>query len=392
MSNLSPQLAADVVVVGASFAGAACALAAAQRGLRVVVLERKRDPGEKLRTTGIIVKEAAEATYLNLMPARLTRRIEAVQLYSPALKSLALAAPDYYFLATDTPEVMRWLAGELRAHGVDLRLGASFTGCTRSERGWRVDGVGETAFLVGADGARSRVARHCGLGRCAISSTASNMSSRRAPGQSRCAALLHQQALRARLHRLAAAKSHRRAGRPGPAPPPGACTRADIDEFLLRVGVTGGLPRLLKPGHVRAGLIPCGGPVREIARDGAILSGDAAGIVSPVTAGGIHSAWEHGWTVGEAIASHLRDGGPAPEAVAVASAPKFRRKRALRWAFDHFQYDWPFDLLLHTAPLRWAAEHIYFRMRQSAATRPDQKRGAAAAASAAPDARVRRSR
>ena len=45
----------DVVVVGASFAGAACALAAAQRGLRVCVLERKRDPGDKLRTTGIIV-------------------------------------------------------------------------------------------------------------------------------------------------------------------------------------------------------------------------------------------------------------------------------------------------------------------------------------------------
>ena len=49
----------DVLIVGASFAGAACAIAAAQRGLRVCVLERKRDPGEKLRTTGIIVKEAA---------------------------------------------------------------------------------------------------------------------------------------------------------------------------------------------------------------------------------------------------------------------------------------------------------------------------------------------
>ena len=47
--------APDLVVVGASFAGAACAIAAAQRGLHVVVLERKRDPGAKLRTTGIIV-------------------------------------------------------------------------------------------------------------------------------------------------------------------------------------------------------------------------------------------------------------------------------------------------------------------------------------------------
>src|SRR5213075_1452964 len=103
-------------------------------------------------------------TYLNLLPSGMTRRVEQVKLYSPALKSLALAAPYYYFLATDTPMVMRWLAGALRAHGVDLRLGASFTGCRRSGSGWRVDGVGECAFLVGADGARSRVARHCGLG------------------------------------------------------------------------------------------------------------------------------------------------------------------------------------------------------------------------------------
>ena len=38
----------DLLVVGASFGGAACAIAAASAGLRVCVLERKRDPGERL--------------------------------------------------------------------------------------------------------------------------------------------------------------------------------------------------------------------------------------------------------------------------------------------------------------------------------------------------------
>jgi digeranylgeranylglycerophospholipid reductase len=97
-----------------------------------------------------------------------------------------------------------------------------------------------------------------------------------------------------------------------------------------------------------------------------ILTGDAAGIVSPVTAGGIHSAWAHGWTTGLAIAAHVRDGGPAPEQVAIDAAPKFRAKRALRWAFDRFQCDWPVDLLLHTPPLRWAAERVYFHKRRTA--------------------------
>src|SRR5688500_17290786 len=88
----------DLVIVGASFAGAACALAAAQRGMRVCVLERKRDPGDKLHTTGIIVKEAAEQTLLNQLPATMTRRIEEVRLYAPSLRQIALAAPGYYFL------------------------------------------------------------------------------------------------------------------------------------------------------------------------------------------------------------------------------------------------------------------------------------------------------
>ena len=121
----------DVLIVGASFAGAACAIATAQRGLRVCVLERKRDPGDKLRTTGIIVKEAAEHTLLHRLPAHMTRRIEAVRLYAPSLKQVALAAPGYYFLGTDTPAVMRWLAETMRAHGVDLRLGCAFTDAER---------------------------------------------------------------------------------------------------------------------------------------------------------------------------------------------------------------------------------------------------------------------
>ena len=151
----------DVVVVGASFAGAACALAAAQRGLRVCVLERKRDPGDKLRTTGIIVKEAAEHTLLNRLPSRMTRRIESVRLYAPSLRQVALAAPGYYFLTTDTPAVMRWLATQLQAHAIDLRLGQAFTDAERTDVGWQVQGVGHARYLVGADGARSRVARRC---------------------------------------------------------------------------------------------------------------------------------------------------------------------------------------------------------------------------------------
>jgi digeranylgeranylglycerophospholipid reductase len=363
MDNVTPDF--DVVVVGASFAGAACAIAAAQRGLRVCVLERKHDPGAKLRTTGIIVKEAAEQTLLGRLPATMTRRIEEVRLYAPGLEQVALAAPGYYFLATDTPAVMRWLAGQLRDNGVDLRLGTAFTGCERASDGWRVDGVGGTRYLVGADGARSRVARHCGLGqvRHFLYGIEYEFPGARLaePGSLHC--FISKRYAPGYIGWLAQSPTGVQAGlalRHDPARP----RVPDIDGFLLRVGVAGGLPRRLRPGHTRAGLIPTSGPVFDLARDRAILTGDAAGIVSPVTAGGIHSAWEHGWTVGRAIAAHLRDGAGPPELAAIEAAPRFRAKRALRWAFDRLQFDWPFDLLLYSRPMRWAAERVYFHKRR----------------------------
>ena len=355
----------DLVVVGASFAGAATALAAAQSGLRVCVLECKRDPGHKLRTTGIIVKEAAERTLLNELPSAFVHRVEQVRLYAPSLKQVALAAPGYYFLTTDTPAVMRWLAARLRARGVDLRLRTAFTGARRIVDGWEVAGVGSTRYLVGADGARSRVARRCGLGevRQFLYGIEYEFPGARLaePGVLHC--FISKRYAPGYIGWIAQNPGGVQAGlalRHDPA----RARVPDIDGFLLRVGGVGGLPRRLVPGPTRAGLVPCSGPVWPLAHGGAILTGDAAGIVSPVTAGGIHAAWEHGWTVGRAIAAHLRNGGPAPERIASEAAPRFRAKRALRWTYDRLQFDWPFDLLLHSPPLRWAAEQVYFHKRR----------------------------
>jgi len=367
----TPERDVDLVVVGASFAGAACALAAAQYGLRVCVLERKRDPGLKLHTTGIIVKEAAERTWLNRAPAHLLQRIERVRLYAPNLRNVALQVPDYYFLTTDTPNLMRWLVDELRVQGVDVRLSQSFvhaSAAADSHRGrWHVPGVGHARWIVGADGAKSRVAQRFGLGgvrdflygieyefaglslaepdalHCYVSRAL-------APGYIGWAAQNPTGV------QLGLAFRHR----------PSRTGTPDIDTLRARVGAALGIPDDLPADAIRAGLIPCGGPVSAMSMPGVILTGDAAGIVSPVTAGGIHSAWQHGWATGEAIARHLREGGPAPEAVAERAAPRYRVKRALRWAFDHLQMDWPFDLMLGAAPMRWAAERVYFGRRNVA--------------------------
>jgi flavin-dependent dehydrogenase len=64
----------DCLVVGASFAGLACATVLARAGMRVTVSEKKADPGERLHTTGIIVKEAIDqVALLDGLPAELVR-------------------------------------------------------------------------------------------------------------------------------------------------------------------------------------------------------------------------------------------------------------------------------------------------------------------------------
>ena len=100
--------------------------------------------------------------------------------------------------------------------------------------------------------------------------------------------------------------------------------------------------------------------MRPVAGPQVLLVGDAAGMVSPVTAGGIHTALKHGLAAGHAIADFLNGRAEDPCGWFVRSYPRFRTKRLLRFLFDHFQSDALFNLLLGTKPLRMAAGVVYF--------------------------------
>ena len=353
---------ADCVVVGASFAGLACATALARAGARVTVLERKPDVGDKLHTTGIIVKDAIDQiALLDGLPAPFVRRISGVRLYAPNLRHVDLAAPGYYFLATDTPEVMRWLAHGATDAGARIAYQTSFVSAERTQSGFDLGAMGHTRFIVGADGPNSRVAQTLGLGRnlkflfgveheyadvelehadklhCFIDR-------RLAPGYIGwivCGVGVVQVGLAGRVqaNRLTATEA--------------------IAPFLEKIAPIVDLRRV-KPVSIRAGMIPCGGIVEPVAARRVMLVGDAAGMVSPVTAGGIHTALKHGLAAGHAIADFLDGKGADPSEAFVRSYPRFRAKRVLRFLFDHCQSDIAFNLLLGTRPMRAAASVIYF--------------------------------
>jgi len=352
----------DCVVVGASFAGLACAMALARAGLRVTVLEKKADAGDKLHTTGIIVKDAIDqVAILDRLPADLVRRVSGVRLYAPNLQHVDLAAPGYYFLTTDTPELMRWLASRAQEAGALIRYRALFREAPRVQSGFDLGEFGSTRFLVGADGPASAVARVFGLGRSSqfLFGLEHEYSGMQVPDPDRLHCFVDRRLAPGYIGWLVPSPGGAQVGLARRVRHRRRPAVEAMDEFLCKIAPIMDL-RALRPSSVRAGMIPCGGVVRPVAAHRVLLTGDAAGMVSPVTAGGIHNALKHGLAAGYAIADYLCGRREDPSTWFVSSYPSFRVKRLLRFAFDRFQSDALFNLLLHTRAVRKAASIVYF--------------------------------
>jgi flavin-dependent dehydrogenase len=348
--------------VGASFAGLACATVLARAGLNVTILEKKSDPGEKLHTTGIIVKDAIDqVALLDDLPAGLVRRISGVRLYAPSLRFVDLEAPGYYFLATDTPNVMRWLAVQAEQAGARIAYGRPFSRAERRQSGFDLGDLGSTRFLVGADGPGSRVARTLGLGlnREFLFGVEYEYAGASIPEPDRLHCFIDRRIAPGYIAWVVAGIG---------AVQVGLAMRIGRNEKSAESAMAAYLEKIApvfdfrqeRPSSVRAGMIPCGGVVSPVADNRVLLVGDAAGMVSPVTAGGIHTALKHGLAAGHAISDYLDGRREDPSGWFVDSYPRFRTKRLLRFLFDHFQSDLLSNLFLSTKPMRWAAGIVYF--------------------------------
>ena len=345
----------DLVIIGGSFAGLACARSAALRGLKVAVLDAKPEPGAQVRTTGIIVKEASDAFDL---PAPLMRKVRGVRLYAPDDRALDLSASGYFFQSTDMPGLMRWMAGEAERAGATLMYGRRFEGGVQHDRGVAMEGL-HAGFLVGADGARSRVADCFGLGRnthflagleieceplaavddrylhCfADTKLARGYIAWMVPG------------VGATQIGLAASRPH----------------RPDMAGFLRRLKNHFDI-RDIRVTSRRSGLIPSGGVVRKLGHGRVMLVGDAAGMVSPVTGGGIHTALHFGRRAAVAVADYLGDRGEHPAVVLAREAPRYRLKLMLRRLMDLGAPNALINAMLTTAPMRQLAQRLYFHAR-----------------------------
>ena len=342
----------------------------------MLVLERQSEPGERIHTTGILVKEAWEEW---AAPASLVRRIQRVRVYDPGHRFVEMERDSYFFMATDTAGLLRHIVDETRRSGAEVRFGAPFEGVVSTQgtaaspgsNPLTLAGSGAAAgvtcrFLVGADGARSRVAESFGLDRNRRLLKGVEWEYEPRGGDGDC------------LHCFIDPECA-----PGyigwVVPGVGATQvglalhrdrRADLRRFSEKIDGLFGLAgrRVLEK---RGGVIPIGGRLRNFYADRVLLVGDAAGMVSPLTAGGIHQAYRFGKLAADAIADHLRGSGsgagggrpgaPHPGEVVRRAYPNHALKRVARWGFDHL----PVARALQAGLLSWnvfrrLAETVFF--------------------------------
>lgn len=356
-----PSALSDVAIVGAGLAGLRLARLLAARGLRVVLLDRKPSIAAPVHTTGIFVRKTWED--FPLPAEQLGPPIRDVVLYSPSRKSLHIRAQRDEFRVGRMSWLYLQMLDQCASAGVRWIPGARVESCDADGVTFLRNGQRRQVrarFVVGADGARSLVARHLGL----------DCNREMLLGVEEIVTPISREPV---LHcfldsRLA----------------PGYIAWVANDGEEAHVGVAGyrrgawdatkalqafreQLPFAV--GHAlerRGGLIPVNGILRRIANQRGLLIGDAAGAVSPLTAGGLDGAMRLSTFAADVIVEYLETGDA--RVLAQYTGDRFRtRILARRWMRNAMRVASAAPPLLEAgfAMLRMPlfqriAEHVFF--------------------------------
>ena len=304
----------DVIIIGAGLAGLHCARLLGKAGLRVLLVDRKNSLDASIHTTGIFVRRTLED--FDLPEDCLGPPIRHVTLYSPSRRPMELVSPHDEFRVGKMGRLYTHYLDDCLRSGVTWMPGTRYAQCVRANNKLQIrldsdqfNGGSRwlnTRYLVGADGANSRVARDLGLELnrewiVGIEDVFMNVPLDGAP----------------RLHCFLDFEIA-----------PGYLAWIAHDGEDTHVGV-GGYAAMFEPVQAlekfktslqgivdlsrgtqverRGGRIPVGGILRNIANSNGLLIGDAAGAVSPLTAGGLDPCMRLSTLAARVIPSYLEN-------------------------------------------------------------------------------------
>jgi len=159
----------DAVVVGAGPSGSAVARRIAEEGYRVLLVEEHQEVGHPNHCAGLVTPRTLKLADLPV-DGFVQNELTGAIIHSPSGHEVSIEGDRVHALAIDRPRLDALLAEEARESGAQLRLhtrasqfeqhGNRIRVCLNNARGSETV---ETRLLIGADGARSGVARWAGL-------------------------------------------------------------------------------------------------------------------------------------------------------------------------------------------------------------------------------------
>jgi len=153
----------DVFVIGGGPAGLAMAIAARQRGLRVMVADGMRPPIDKACGEGLMPDGLAALEKLGLqLPVREAQPFRGIRFLSRSLSADALFPDGECGLSARRTVLHRVMTERAGQVGADLLWGVPVTGLTADGVRLGKDFV-RTRWIIGADGSNSRVRCWVGL-------------------------------------------------------------------------------------------------------------------------------------------------------------------------------------------------------------------------------------
>jgi flavin-dependent dehydrogenase len=304
----------DVCIIGAGLGGLQCARLLGRLGASVLLVDRKRSLQDSIHTTGIFVRRTLED--FDLPEDCLGPPVRRVVFYSPGRRALELESPHDEFRVGRMGKLYQRFLDEAVEAGVEWWPCTRYVGLETENDSSTIlhletNGLTrsvEAGFIVGADGAQSRVARHLELdtnrewivgvedvfhhGPEAGTEPVFHcfLDSKLAPGY---IAWVVQDGTETHVGVGGYAKSF------DPVPSLEKFSRSLEGVIELR-----GAERTER----RGGRIPVGGVLRRIATKRGLLVGDAAGAVSPLTAGGLDPCMRLSGLAADVITGFLSTG------------------------------------------------------------------------------------
>jgi len=292
----------DVIVAGAGPAGSTAARRLAQRGARVLLLDRATFPRDKPCGGGVTLA-AARAAGIDLSPV-VERTVHEVRVSLRLGKPFHRTAAEPLAYMTQRCRLDAYLVEQAAAAGAEFRDGVAVREIDLSERGVLVRANGDAyaaRALIGADGANGAVARATGL----------------APTDAAVALegnIAAEDGLMARWARAIALDLGGTPGGYGWLFPKGDHLNVGVGGWR-RIGPSlrerlSALCHALELDEARlSGLrgyhLPMRAPGTRLGRGPALLAGDAAGLVDPLSGEGIENAFASGRLAAEAVAEYL---------------------------------------------------------------------------------------